>query len=92
MDKQEETRVLYSVSTDGQVSRVELQCENEHDLFQVCLGIIQTLNGNEDFMKMLEFIKMSMMVDPEFMNVIDEHTLEIPDFNELLKNKDKENG
>ena len=89
MDKSED-KTLFSVSRIDDVFTVFLDCDDDNELYQVCIGIIQALRNKDEFAEMLQFVNSTLVTNPDARDYIDEKTVKGPDFNNILKNIDNE--
>ena len=81
----EENKILFSVANDADGSAVRLDTKGSDELFAVALGIYQVINQCPDLCFMLSTI-ITMSKDEDFKRELDKHAVDVPDFNELLKN------
>lgn len=81
----EETNFLFSVVRDSEGSAVHLHTESSEDIFAIALGIHQAIHGCPKIALFLAAIA-QMAQDDEFKDALDENTIEMPDFDEILKN------
>jgi hypothetical protein len=89
MDKSED-KTLFSVSRIDDVFTVFLDCDDDNELYQVCIGIIQALRNKEEFADMLQFVNSTLVTNPDARDYVDAQTVKGPDFNDILKNIDNE--
>ena len=81
----EKDKVIFSVTKDGEGSAVMLDAKGQDDLFAVALGIHQAINQCPELTFMLSTIIM-LEKDEDFQKKLSEATVDIPDFNAILKN------
>ena len=81
----EENKILFSVTKDAEGSAVKLDTQGSEELFAVALGIYQVINQCPDLCFMLSTI-ITVSKDEDFKQEMDKHAVDVPDFNELLKN------
>lgn len=81
----EENNVLFSVVRDSEGSSVHLHTETSEDIFAVALGIHQAMYGCPKIALFLAAIA-KMSQDEDFKEALAENTIEMPDFDEILKN------
>ena len=81
----EESNVLFSVVRDDEGSSVHLHTETSEDIFAVALGIHQAIHACPKIALFLATIA-KMAQEEDFKEALAENTIEMPDFDEILKN------
>ena len=81
----EENKVIFSVTKDETGSSVKLEANGSEELFAVALGIHEIIQECPEVCFFLSTIIM-MSKDENFKKQIEEHTIEMPDFDSILKN------
>ena len=84
-----EDKILFSVSRTGDIFTVLLDCDDDNELSQVCIGIIQALRNKDELAEMLQYVNSTLIMNPDAQDYIDTKTIKVPDFNNILKNIDK---
>lgn len=79
-----EERILFSVSMQGEGTAISCSCMSAEEQFQVALAIHQLISSDNHILLFLKLIS-ELSHDPDFQKALDEATIELPDFNQLLK-------
>lgn len=80
-----EEKILFQVTRleDG-ASAVSVHTETEEDLFAIALAMHQLISSNQTICELVEMCAL-MSTDKDFKKQLNLHTIEIPDFNKILK-------
>jgi len=81
----EENKVLFSVIKGNDSCSVKMHTENTEDVFTVALGIRQAIVECPNLLSMILSI-MVLEKDEEFKQKLKDSTIDMPDFDEILKN------
>lgn len=81
----EEEKVLFSVISQMNGTSVKCEAHNEHELFQVALAIFSLKSASPALVDMIDLLE-QMYEDPAFKVALDEATIELPNFDDLLRN------
>jgi hypothetical protein len=81
-----EPRTLLEITSDDENNSfgVKIRAEGIDDLYKIAVGIYKATEGNLGFLDVLLSV-FEGMGNPDIRQRIDENTIEVPDFNELLK-------
>jgi hypothetical protein len=82
----EENKVLFQVTNENGGSTVNCHIDGQEEAFAVALAIYQVIQGSPLVACMLASIIEMRKNDPEFDKVLDESTIDMPDFEAILKN------
>lgn len=80
----EEEKVLLQVALEGEATSVFCHCADARQKFQVALAIFNILADSPGIATMFSSI-IEMSHDPEFQKALDAATVQVPDFNAILK-------
>lgn len=80
-----ETRTLLQIDCDGQSSSIKFKTDGEEDMFALALAITQIFKKSPALF--LEFMKISMVLadDENARNIVENSTIDVHNFNDLLK-------
>ena len=82
----EEGKILFQVISQGDGTAVQCHTENNNEIFQVALAFHSILINKPKFAAALAFIASMYSEDPNFEKALNDATVDIPDFNSILKN------
>lgn len=82
----EESKVLFQVINENDGTTVNCHVDGQKEAFQLALAIHQIIQGAPLVACMLATIIEIRKNDPEFDKVLDRSTVEMPDFEAILKN------
>lgn len=82
----EENKVLFQVISEEGGTTVNCHVDGQQEAFQVALAIHQVIQGSPLIACMLASIIEMRKADPLFDKVLDEATIDMPDFESILKN------
>lgn len=82
----EENKILFQVISQGEGTAVQCHTESTNEIFQVALAFHSILINKPKFAAALAFIASMYNEDPNFGKALDEATVDMPDFDSLLKN------
>jgi hypothetical protein len=82
---EEEEKVLFSVISQMNGTSVKCEASGPKELFQVALAIISLKSAAPALVEMIDILE-QMYEDSDFKQTLEEATVEIPDFNKLLRN------
>lgn len=82
----EEDKILFQVISENGGSTVNCHIDGPREAFSVALAIYQVIQGVPLVACMLASIIEMRKADPEFDKILDESTVDIPDFESILKN------
>ena len=82
----EKEKVLFEISREKEGIRVTYDVTNEKDLFTVAVSMAQLFKQTTHLHMLVESVMDFMENDARFADEIEKHTIEIPDFNNILKN------
>lgn len=68
-----------------------ISCENDFDLMKVCFTLYSLLTENPTLRAGINAVQEMVENDPEFAQRLHENSIEVPDFNSLLKNNKTNN-
>ena len=81
-----ENKVLFQVSTQEGGTAVSCHVQGMEETFQVALAIHSLIAGSPTMAFMLSTIVEMSKKDPNFDKMLEEATIELPDFESILKN------
>lgn len=64
---------------------MDVRCNNPEDLFRVCVTLRQAMQQNRLFCEIMANVD-RMFSDKNFVKYMEEHSIEMPDFNAILRN------
>lgn len=82
----EESKVLFQVISEEGGTTFNCHVDGQKEAFQVALAIHQVIQGSPLVACMLASIIEMRKADPNFDKVLDESTIDMPDFEAILKN------
>lgn len=82
----EESKVLFQVISENDRSTVNCHIDGQEQAFQVALAIHQVIHGSPLVACMLAAIIEIRKNDPDFDKILAQSTVEMPDFEAILKN------
>ena len=82
---EEEEKVLFSVISQMNGTSVKCEASSQKELFQVALAIFSLKSAAPGLVEMIDILE-QMYEDPDFKQALEEATVELPDFNKLLRN------
>ena len=82
----EERKILFQVISQGEGTAVQCHTESADEIFQVALAFHSILINKPKFAAALAFIASMYNEDPNFVKALDDATVDMPDFDSLLKN------
>ena len=82
----EENKVLFQVISEENGTAVNCRISNQEEAFKVALAIHQAIEGSPLVSIMLAAIIEMKKNDPDFVKALDEATIDMPDFEAILKN------
>lgn len=82
----EENKILFQVVSQGDGTAVQCHTESAEEIFQVALAFHTILISKPKFAAALAFIASMYREDPNFEKALNDATVDIPDFNSILKN------
>ena len=82
----EESKVLFQVISEEGGTTVNCHVDGQKEAFQVALAIHQVIQGSPLVACMLATIIEIRKNDPDFDKILDRSTVEMPDFEAILKN------
>ncbi len=82
----EEGKILFQVISQGDGTAVQCHTESAEEIFQVALAFHSILISKPKFAAALAFIASMYNEDPNFEKALDEATIDMPDFDSILKN------
>ena len=82
----EENKVLFQVISEEGGTTVNCRVDGQKEAFQVALAIHQVIQGSPLVACMLATIIEIRKNDPDFDKILDRSTVEMPDFEAILKN------
>jgi len=81
----EDEKVLLKISTDGDTTSVSFHTDSEYDITAIALAIDDLVKKTPVLGKALLAVRVARMIDKDLDGKIDNESVEIPDFNKLLK-------
>ena len=82
----EEGKILFQVISQDEGTAVQCHTDSPEEIFQVALAFHSILISKPKYAAALAFIASMYREDPNFGKVLDEATVDMPDFDSLLKN------
>lgn len=82
----EESKVLFQVIREEGGTTVNCRIGGQEEAFQVALAIHQTIQGSPLVAFMLANIIQLHKTDPDFERILKDATIDMPDFEAILKN------
>lgn len=82
----EEDKILFQVISRGDGTAVQCHTESDNEIFQVALAFHSILINKPKFAAALAFIASMYNEDPNFEKALDDATVDMPDFDTILKN------
>ena len=82
----EDSKVLFQVISEEGGATVNCHVDGQEEAFQVALAIHQVIQGSPLVACMLATIIEIRKNDPNFDKILDQSTVEMPDFEAILKN------
>ena len=82
----EEGKIIFQVISQGEGTAVQCHTESTDEIFQVALAFHSILVNKPKFAAALAFIASMYNEDPNFEKALNEATVDIPDFDTILKN------
>lgn len=82
----EEGKILFQVISHGDGTAVQCHTDNAEEIFQVALAFHSILINKPKYAAALAFIASMYNEDPNFEKALDDATVDMPDFDSLLKN------
>ena len=82
----EENKILFQVTSQGERTAVQCHAESPEEVFQVALAFHSILINKPKYAAALAFIASMYNEDPNFEKALDDATVEMPDFDSILKN------
>lgn len=82
---EENERVLFQVIDHGETTSVRFKTESADDIAKVAMAIDDIMRKTPALRKMMLAVSMAAMFDKDFKKTRDENTVDVPDFDKLLK-------
>lgn len=82
----EEDKILFQVISRGDGTAVQCHTESDNEIFQVALAFHSILINKAKFAAALVFIAHMYSENPDFEKALNDATVDIPDFDSILKN------
>ena len=81
----DDRRILFEVSEIGNQTEITCSLHGEQDAFSVVFAIASIAQSNPALGLLLAKVMFVSKMDPEFQRIVDNHKIDLPDFNDLLK-------
>ena len=87
---EDEGKIALSIKIDGEAGETSWDINGFEEMLSVIVAITNYARVRPEFLAMLLY-SLQKLGDEEFRQVLDEHVIAMPDFNDILKNT-KNNG
>lgn len=82
----EEDKILFQVISRSDGTAVQCHADSDSEIFQIVLAFHSILINKEKFAVALAFIAQMYSEDPTFKKALNDATVDMPDFDSILKN------